>query len=363
MSSWVKFCAIRDEKKPMDHPNWIVEGSIQTVLGTVPARELGPILIHEHLLADLTPKGVFSSDAPRVEITLQNIWDIRYQWCGHYGNQIFDDPELMTAEMKILREVGGNCLVEQTTRGLKPDPKGLAKISRQSNVSIVAGTGFYTVEFAGNQLLTLNIKEIANLLYADLCQGIGDTDIRAGFIGEMGLSTPEHPNEIKALMAAARTQSETGVGMCIHPPRDPHAPLRIMALIAENGGQTTKTAIAHLDRTFPTVEDYLALAQTGCYLELDFFGLESGFYPFAPVDLPNDAGRLAIIRKLIDRGHLEQILVSQDICHLSRLRRYGGEGYGHIFRNVVPMMRARGFRQKEIDAILTKNPCRFLATT
>jgi len=29
---------------------------------------------------------------------------------------------------------------------------------------------------------------------------------------------------------------------------------------------------------------------------LDFFGLESGFYPFEPVDMPNDAGRLAIIR-------------------------------------------------------------------
>jgi len=102
------------------------------------------------------------------------------------------------------------------------------------------------------------------------------------------------------------------------------------------------------------------LAQTGCFLELDFFGLESGFYPFAPCDLPNDAGRLAIIRALIDRGHLGQILISQDICHLARLRRYGGEGYGHIFRNVIPMMRARDFRQEEIDTILVENPRRFL---
>ena len=93
---------------------------------------------------------------------------------------------------------------------------------------------------------------------------------------------------------------------------------------------------------------------------MDFFGLESGFYPFAPVDMPNDAGRLAIIQVLIERGHLEQILISQDICPVARLRRYGGEGYGHIFRNVVPMMRAKGFRQEEIDTILVENPRRFL---
>lgn len=345
----------------MNRPTSITKNYIQTVSGAVSAREMGPFLIHEHLLTELTPKGVFPRDTPRVKITLENIWDIRYQWSGHYGNQILDDHELMTAEMKILRKDGGNCLVEQTSRGLKPDPKGLLKISRQSNVSVVAGTGFYTVEFAGKLLNTLNRREMGNLLYKDLCHGMGDTEIRAGFIGEMGLSTPAHPNEIKALKAAVQTQKETGVGICIHPPRDPDAPRWIMTLIKEQGGQVEKTAIAHLERTLPTVEDYLALAQTGCFLELDFFGLESGFYPFATIDLPNDACRLAIIRKLIDHGHLEQILISQDICHMSRLRRYGGEGYGHIFRNIVPMMRARDFRQDEIDVILTDNPRRFLA--
>ena len=147
-----------------------------------------------------------------------------------------------------------------------------------------------------NQRLSSYIEQIGRRLYADLHQGIGNTDIRAGFIGEMGLSTPPHPDEIKALKAAARTQSQTGAGICIHPPRDPEAPCRLVALIKDNGGQVEKTAIAHLERTLPTVGDYLALAETGCFLELDFFGLESGFYPFEPVDMPNDAGRLAIIR-------------------------------------------------------------------
>jgi len=339
----------------------MADGYIQTVAGPVQASQAGPFLVHEHILSDLTPKGVFPADTPRVQITLENIWDIRYAWCGHYGNQILDDIALLTSEVKRFRDDGGNCIVEQTSRGLKPDPQGLLQISTDSQVPIVAGTGFYTFAYAGDELTRLKQNEIRARLYADLRHGFEDTTIRAGFIGEMGLSDPPHPEEIKALIAAAHTQGETGAGMCIHPPRDFRVLPKLIDLINDHHGLIHKTSIAHLERTLPTVGSYWELAKTGCYLELDFFGLESGYYPFAAVNMPNDAGRLAIIRTLIDKGHLEQILVSQDICHLSRLRRFGGEGYGHFFRNVVPMMHARGFRQQEIDAILIENPSRFLS--
>jgi phosphotriesterase-related protein len=53
-------------------------------------------------------------------------------------------------------------------------------------------------------------------------------------------------------------------------------------------------------------------------------------------------------------------VISHDICYISRLVRFGGHGYGHIFRNVVPMMGRRGFSQAEIDAILVGNPGRLL---
>ena len=40
--------------------------------------------------------------------------------------------------------------------------------------------------------------------------------------------------------------------------------------------------------------------------------------------------------------------------------RWGGHGYGHIFENVVPMMRRRGFTDAEVQAILVDNPRRLL---
>jgi len=53
-------------------------------------------------------------------------------------------------------------------------------------------------------------------------------------------------------------------------------------------------------------------------------------------------------------------VISHDIVYRTRRRSLGGHGYGHIFRNVVPMMRRRDFTEAEIDALLVENPKRLL---
>jgi phosphotriesterase-related protein len=63
---------------------------------------------------------------------------------------------------------------------------------------------------------------------------------------------------------------------------------------------------------------------------------------------------------LIEHGHLERIVISHDICYRTRLTKFGGHGYGHIFENVLPMMRRRGFSEDEIDTILVRTPRRLL---
>ena len=54
-------------------------------------------------------------------------------------------------------------------------------------------------------------------------------------------------------------------------------------------------------------------------------------------------------------------MISHDICYRTRLSRFGGHGYTHIFENVLPLMRERGFSAAEIDAIMVDNPRRLLA--
>ncbi len=125
-------------------------------------------------------------------------------------------------------------------------------------------------------------------------------------------------------------------------------------------GDVTRLIISHIDRTIFDDDRLFRLADTGCVLEFDLFGLETTYYPHGDIDMPNDGVRLAFIRKLIDRGHLEQVVISHDICYRTRLRRFGGHGYDHIFRNVVPLMQSRGFSESEIEAVLEGNPRRLL---
>ena len=110
----------------------------------------------------------------------------------------------------------------------------------------------------------------------------------------------------------------------------------------------------------PLAEQALRLVETGAVAEWDFFGIESSYYPFAPIDLPNDGMRLNLIAVLIARGYGAQVTMSQDICTKTRLKRYGGHGYGHLIENVMPIMRLKNFDRSMIEQILIGTPRRLL---
>jgi len=44
-----------------------------------------------------------------------------------------------------------------------------------------------------------------------------------------------------------------------------------------------------------------------------------------------------------------------------QLTRYGGWGYAHLLKNVVPLLKRRGFDESEITTLLVENPQRVLA--
>ena len=64
------------------------------------------------------------------------------------------------------------------------------------------------------------------------------------------------------------------------------------------------------------------------------------------------------LRKLIDRGLLNRILISQDICYHQLLVANGGWGYAHILEHVVPRFLANGISDSEIKAVMVTNPRR-----
>lgn len=337
-----------------------LRGKIQTVLGPILPDELGPTLMHEHLLCDVTPPKLAATNVPWPEITLENYFDIVYGRVPHAPSYQMMIPTVITDEVAKLRASGGRGIVELTCGGIKPNPEGLAAIARATDTQIIMGCGYYVEEYQSADAFARTVDDFAEEMIGQVLQGAWGSDIRAGIIGEIGCQNPWTDHEKKVMRAAVTAQQETGVAINVHPGRHPDQPQQAAEFIRAHGGDPTRVVISHIDRTVFDDERLLRLADTGVVLEFDLFGRETTFYSASDIDMPNDGARLKLLRMLIEHGHLERIAISHDICTCTRLTKFGGHGYAHIFKNVLPLMRSRGFTEAEIDTIMVGTPRRVL---
>ena len=337
------------------------KGLVQTVNGLISPEFLGPTLIHEHVLVDIRPPAWKEMEQIGDTITLENRFAIDYGEVIAPGNCVLDKTEIAAKELRALFDVGGRSLVDLSCGGLHPNPTGLREVSNQSGINIIIGCGYYVDEYQDETIRPKSIDQFCREMIDQIQVGAWGTDIKAGIIGEIGCQDPWTDLEKKVMAGAILAQNQTGASLAIHPGRNPDGPQEVAEFLIANNAQMNRSIMSHIDRTIFDDERLFRLADTGIIIEFDLFGMETSFYKLnLDVDMPNDAIRLRTLRKLIERGHLDQITISHDICFKSRLSCNGGHGYGHIFRNIIPMMLRRGFSQKEIDTIMIETPKRLL---
>ena len=102
-----------------------------------------------------------------------------------------------TAEDAVLQSVlnfkkaGGGCLVENSTFGLNRRTGFLKKLSEETGVHIVAGTGHYVADAQKNETLTRTVEEMTQHIVDELTVGAVDCpEVKCGFIGEIGCQYP-----------------------------------------------------------------------------------------------------------------------------------------------------------------------------
>ncbi|MEC7303565.1 MAG: aryldialkylphosphatase, partial [Pseudomonadota bacterium] len=166
-------------------------GKAQTVLGLIDPEDLGPTLMHEHLLWDIrTPKTQANPDQGP-EIDLCNCWHINYGSRGKVPrNLVLFDRKIATQEVTEMRQAGGKTIVELTVGGLKPDPEGLIVISKATDTHIVMGCGHYVDEYQDPANRELNVDDFATEMVGQIYEGAWGSDARAGLIGEIGCQSP-----------------------------------------------------------------------------------------------------------------------------------------------------------------------------
>jgi phosphotriesterase-related protein len=341
-----------------------IAGQAHTVLGAISAEEMGVTLPHEHLFIDFTvmfrePAGPREQALARQPVSLENLGWVRRNFSSSLDNLRLADEGVVRDELALFRDAGGRTLVDPTNRGLSRDPLALARVARATGLNILMGSGYYVGASHPPGLDGADVDDVAREIVADVTAGVDGTGVRAGFIGEIGTTWPWAANEQKVVRAAVLAQRETGAPLMIHPGRGERMPLEIAEMVRREGGDLGRTIMCHIERTIVDRAVLLELAATGVYLEYDLFGLETTYYPYNPAfDMPNDGERLRQILFLIERGHLDQVLMSHDIAYKHCLTRWGGYGYHHLLVSVVPRLRLKGADDRTIRTLLVDNPRR-----
>jgi phosphotriesterase-related protein len=343
-----------------------VTKKVQTVLGPIAPEQLGVTLTHEHLLIDLSfvrpvPEEALAREVYYAPLSMETLSQVRAQGMASMDDLRLLDVETAIAEAMLYKQHGGSSLVDATSIGIARDPAALARISRETGLNIVMGSSYYVAPSHPADMDSRSEESIMEQIVQDITVGVDDTGVRSGIIGEVGCSWPLTNNERKVLRASAVAQSITGAPLLIHPGRDESSPLEIIAILHESGADLRRTIMGHLDRTVYDRGILREIAATGCYLEWDLFGNEASYYPFnAVVDMPNDSMRIDTIAWIASEGFGDRVLVAHDVCKKHQLSRWGGHGYSYIPAHIVPRMRARGYSDDLIDAILVDNPAAVL---
>lgn len=353
-------------------------GTIVTVEGPIDPDDLGVTITHEHTFVDLA-NGWFEESDSIVErgiqndpVSMENLSYIRQNTMSHRDNMILDDFETAVDEVQKFALAGGDTIVDQTPKNLGEDPEAVRKVGRATGVQYIHGTAYYTRPAHPDRIDDMTVDELEEEFVSDVREGIGDTDVRAGIVGEIGLSNLIHEQEEKVLRAGARAALRTGAPMNIHPPgRTPKSQqdrtyptsrwsLDVLDMLEEEGIAPERVTMSHMDRTlFEDLQYQKELAERGPYLEYDLWGTENYLGKYND-SYQSDSWRVDSVMELIDEGYESQLLFSHDVAYKVSLTKYGGFGYAHVLENIVPRLKSRGVSEETIDEILIENPKRAL---
>lgn len=353
-------------------------GKVQTVLGLVEPDNLGHVMMHEHIgrttgghdtsrpVHFREPNDPVGKQYAHQPVSVENLWWVRYNSRDSVDNLTRAPWPVWQTEVERYAHAGGGTLCEVSAANIA-DLDRLAAISRATGVHIVAGAGFYhdgsypsSVDVPGS-----SVDQLTQIMVHAIMTGDQDGN-RCGLLGEIGCSWPLTDNEHKVLLAAAQAQQETGVMMTIHPGRNEAALNGIRSVLIAGGADLSRVVMGHMDRCGYSLETRRDILDSGMVVEYDVFGME-GYYPAdvalaegAMPDMPNDTGRIKQIGELVALGYEDQVVVSHDVHMKFQMTAYGGPGFGHVLRNVLPLFEVWGVPAEAVRKLTIDTPHRLL---
>ncbi len=324
--------------------------TIETVTGPIDADELGPTLIHEHLIARDEAIHAQWPDAGTVG--------------GIPGRPIGPGEEYQAAveAASAAVELGVRSICDPTAMFLGRNVDFMRRVAEETALQVVACTGIYTYDHLPQFFLTRDADQIAEFFVGDIEGGIQGTEIKAAFLKCAADEPGVTENVEKVHRAAARASLRTGAPIMAHSrPASDTAPRQIEILL-EEGVEPSKIQIAHTGDS-DDLGQIERLLETGVYIGMDRYGLE--FY------LPFE-NRNRTVLALLERGYAERMFISADSCAtldyfpaaaMEQLKAAGMAidwDIRIVHQKVIPALREGGMSDEQLETMLVANPVRWL---
>jgi phosphotriesterase-related protein len=303
--------------------------TVETARGPVATAELGPTLMHEHVV----------TRSPGVQENWPHLWDRA--------------AILALAERKMadLHARGIRAIVDLTTVDLGRDIGLIAEVARRSPVHIIVATGVWWMP--QRYFNAHGVDHVAGLFVRDITQGIGTSGIKAAII-KCATDTAGVTQVIEnVLRASARAQKATGVPISTHTWAAGRTGEAQQAIFAQEGVDLRRVVIGHSGDS-DDLKYLRGLMERGSTIGMDRFGLEH----FLPT-----ARRVEVIARLCAEGYAGKMVLSHDAnCWTDMLSEDDKRrtrplwNYNHIPDDILPALRKAGVGDDQIDQMLVGNP-------
>jgi phosphotriesterase-related protein len=308
------------------------EQIIMTVLGPIPASEMGTTLSHEHVLVDFI--GADST-----------------------GYHRWDKQEVVNSVLPYLTEIQEHqvsTLIECTPAFLGRDPWLLKTLSKETGMHLVTNTGFYGAHgnrFIPAKFLKLSAEELSHLWADEFENGIEGSGVMPGFI-KIGVEGDEKlsNDHVKIITAAALTHQKTGLVIASHTGREAPA-FEQISILQAHGVDPSSFIWVHAQHG--SLEGNIRAAKLGAWISLDNVNLNR--QQGSEYDVAWYADRIQDMKKA---GFLNRVLISHDAGWYKPGEENGGSfrGFTGIFTSLIPALKELDFSQEDINLLLELNP-------
>jgi len=307
---------------------------IRTVRSDIAPEELGVCQCHEHLFIEK---------------------DRSYE----LNPALFmDDYQKSLAELKTFYGAGGRAVVDAQPVGCGRMAENLIRASKESNVHIIACTGFHKTIFYTEDsfifekdtesLARLFTGEVREGLYSSKKAGFERLTGRAGLIKTAVDAEGIHKDAVyeKLFEAASRSALETGAAVICHIEIGADA-FPVVRFFADRGIAAGRLLLCHVDRARYDFGYHRELLQEGVFLEYDTINR---------VKYHSDEQEADLILEMLRAGYEDKLLWGLDTTN-KRLRAYGGQmGLDYILSTFAPYLKSRGVTEKQLYKMFVANP-------